>query len=88
MSFDLSPHLYKRLELRKIPRQVLEAVLETPEQVLIQEDGTKVYQSKFESSNGKTYLFRVFVNDSIEPARVKSVYKTSQINKYWRNDED
>ncbi|NJO74612.1 MAG: hypothetical protein HC833_13120 [Leptolyngbyaceae cyanobacterium RM1_406_9] len=39
MTFDLSPHLYKRLELRKIPLQVLEAVLETPEQVLIQEDG-------------------------------------------------
>jgi hypothetical protein len=88
MSFDLSPHLYKRLELRKIPLQALEAVLETPEQVLIQEDGTKVYQSRFEGSNGKTYLLRVFVNDSTDPARVKSVYKTSQINKYWRSDEN
>lgn len=32
MNLELSPHVYKRLEERGVPVQVLEAVLQTPEQ--------------------------------------------------------
>lgn len=84
MNFDLSPYLYKRLEERNIPVMVLDLLLEAPEQVLVQEDGTKVYQSKVVATNGKTYLLRAFVNDSVEPARVKTMYVTNKIKKYWR----
>lgn len=84
MSFDLSSHLYKRLEERGIPVMVLNLLLEAPEQVLVQKDGTKVYQSKVVATNGKTYLLRAFINDSVEPARVKTIYITSKIMKYWR----
>lgn len=83
MNFELSPHVYKRLEERGVPVQVLEAVLQTPEQTLVQEDGTKVYQSKVILTNNKTYLLRAFINDAVEPARVKSLYITSKIDKYW-----
>jgi len=84
MSFQFSVHVYQRLEERDIPIQALQLLLESPEQVLVQEDGTKVYQSKFVAGNGKTYLLRAFVNDRVEPSRVKSLYKTSKIQKYWR----
>ena len=84
MNFDLSPHLYRRLEERDIPVMVLSMLLETPEEVLVQEDGTKVYQSRIVAGNGKTYLLRAFINDSVQPARVKSIYVTSKIKKYWR----
>lgn len=82
MNFEVSPHVYERLEERNIPLQVLKLVLEAPQQVLIQGDGTKAYQSKVVMRN-KTYLPRVFVNDSVDPIRVKSVYLTSKIDKYW-----
>lgn len=83
MNFELSPHVYERLEERNIPLQVLKLVLEAPQQVLIQGDGTKAYQSKVLIGNNKTYLLRVFVNDSVDPIRVKSLYLTSKIDKYW-----
>ncbi len=34
--------------------------------------------------DGKSYLVRVIVNNTIEPAVVVTVYRTSKINKYWR----
>ncbi len=86
MNFEYSVHVYKRLQERGVPLQVLEAVLDAPEQVLIQKDGTKVYQSKVVVGNNKTYLLRAFVNDSVEPARVKSIYVTSKIRKYWNEE--
>lgn len=82
MNFELSPHVYEGLKERHIPLQVLKLVLEDAQQVLIQEDRTKAYQSKVVLRN-KTYLLRVFVNDSVDPVRVKSVYLTSKIDKYW-----
>ena len=84
MSFELSTHVYERLELRKISEADLLRVLNSPEQVLTQADGTKVYQSRL-TINGKVYLLRAFVNDAVEHNRVKSVYRTSQIKKYWRS---
>ena len=86
MNFELSIHVYERLAERDIPLQVLETVLESPEQVLVQEDGTKVYQSRFVAGNNKTYLLRAFINDSVKPARVKTIYITSKIKKYWREE--
>ncbi len=86
MNFELSTHVYERLQERNIPVQVLELVLEAPEQLLTQEDGTKVYQSKVTLNNNETYLLRAFVNTTVEPARVKSVYVTSKINKYWSTE--
>lgn len=84
MSFELSSHVYERLELRKISLEDLFDVLNFPEQVLAQRDDTKVYQSR-KTINGKIYLLRVFINDAVEPKRVKSVYRTSQVKKYWRS---
>ncbi|PIG93381.1 hypothetical protein [Gloeocapsopsis sp. IPPAS B-1203] len=88
MNFELSIHVYERLEERDIPIQILQILLETPEQILVQEDGTKVYQSRFLAANGKTYLLRAFINDSVDPPRVKSLYKTSKLKKYWREGDE
>ncbi len=86
MNFELSTHVYERLQERNIPVQVLELVLKAPEQMLTQEDGTKVYQSKVVLNNKETYLLRAFVNDNVEPVRVKTVYITSKIEKYWSTE--
>jgi len=43
------------------------------------------YQSHLDFGTGKLYLLRLFINTTIDPAVVITVYRTSQIKKYWRN---
>jgi hypothetical protein len=83
MNFQLSIHAQEELVERNLSLQVLELVLNQPEQI-VEEDNLKVYQGRFEATNGKTYLLRVYVNDQVDPARVVTVYRTSKIKKYLR----
>jgi hypothetical protein len=46
-------------------------------------DDITCYQSRVEISE-KTYLLRVMVNETMNPAVVVTVYRTSKIGKYWR----
>jgi hypothetical protein len=83
MSYRLSDHAIKQIGDREIPIVLLEQVIDSPEQVLEQSDGSKVYQSRVSGLNSKTYLLRVFINDIAIPRIVISVYMTSKVKKYW-----
>ncbi len=85
MKFRLSRHALEELRRRGIPRDLLEQVLQKPQQVLPERDGKKVYQSRVKFSEGKVFLLRAVVNDEAEPAVVITVYRTSKIEKYWRS---
>lgn len=61
--------------------------MESPEQVVLDNYGGTVHQSKFVADNGKTYVLRAFINDSVDPVIVKSIYVTSKIRKYWRKEQ-
>ncbi|MBE9193655.1 DUF4258 domain-containing protein [Gloeocapsopsis crepidinum LEGE 06123] len=80
MNFALTTHAQEQLAKRKLPLFLLLTVIEHPQQEF-EEDGVKVYQSQF-NYNGKTQLFRVFVNDSVDPMLVITIYVTSKIDKY------
>ena len=41
------------------------------------------YQSQVEI-NSRLYLVRVMVNETVTPAKVVTVYRTSKITKYWK----
>jgi hypothetical protein len=84
MRYVLSAHASQKLSLRGILPREVERVLVEPGQILEAPGVGQCYQSKFMASTGKMYLLRVFVNDAIDPAVVVTVYRTSQINKYWR----
>ncbi len=71
-------------ERRSIPRKFLESVLRNPQQIVEDKEGKKAYQSQFEFENGKIYLVRAIVADNTKPAIVVTVYRTSQIARYWR----
>ena len=71
------------MDKRKIPLQIVQLILDDPEQIL-EEDGLKVYQGTFTATNNKIYLARIYVNDSVNPRRVVTVYITSKIEKYRR----
>ena len=85
MNFKFSNHALEEMEKRKVPIFFVEAVLENPQQILRQDEDITIYQSQVDFGTGKLYLLRVFINATIDPAMVVTVYRTSQIKKHWRN---
>ena len=86
MRYRLLPHAREQMEERDIPLELVEQVLEHPEQIILQENGRKVYQSIVRLPSGARQLLRLIV---IERDRliVVTVYSTSQIRRYWRDEE-
>jgi len=85
MNFRISNHALEETGKRKIPISFVEEVLENPQQVFPQDEEITVYQSQLDFGTGKLYLLRLFMNTTIDPAVVITIYRTSQIKKYWRN---
>lgn len=68
---------------RQIPEDVVAKVLQTPGQIIEERGGRKAYQSLVDME-GKTYLVRAIVEEWVDPIAVVTVYRTSNIGKYWR----
>lgn len=84
MRFIISNHALSEMERRGIVREVLEPVLDNPQQVIKERNGRSAYQSKIMFGGGKMFLLRAIVMDEVDPAVVITVYRTSKIEKYWR----
>lgn len=84
MRFLISRHAEEEMVQRQIPRELLDSVLESPEQRVPQPGGGEILQSRFTSGDGKMYLLRTVVAAEKEPPVVVTVYRTSKIEKYWR----
>lgn len=84
MSFKFSRHVEDEIKRRNIPENVVESVLQNPQQIVEEYGDKKAYQSKVDFGEGKIYLLRVIVADNVDPAIVVTVYRTSKIKKYWR----
>jgi Domain of unknown function (DUF4258) len=85
MGFCISSRAEEERDRRGIPRELLDSVLKEPQQIVEGQEGEKVYQSQFKFENDKIYLIRAIVTDQTKPANVVTVYRTSQISKYWRD---
>jgi hypothetical protein len=86
MDFYITRHAEEQCERRGISIEILDAVLQNPEQVVEDEEGKRIYQSQVDFETGKTYLIRAVVSEKTKPAIVITVYKTSQISRYWRSE--
>ena len=64
--------------------ELLESVLKHPQQIASERGGMKAYQSKLDFESGKIFLLRAIIDDSVDPPVVVTAYRTSKINKYWR----
>ena len=84
MTFELSPHARDEIARRAIPLDLLESVLQNPQQVVSERIGRKAYQSQLDFGTGKIFLLRAIVEDAVDPVTVVTVYRTSKIAKYWR----
>ena len=83
MNYELSAHVQREMERRRIPLAIVEAVLASPGQRVAEQGDVVCYQSKVEI-NHRLYLVRAMVNETAKPAKVVTVYRTSKISKYWR----
>ena len=84
MKFKISQHASDEMLRRAIPSSLLDSVLYKTQQVVSEYGGKKAYQSMVDFGEGKIFLLRAIVDDTVEPAKVITVYRTSKISKYWR----
>ena len=82
--FKLSRHVREEMERRSIPLNLLESVLDIPQQIVSERGGKKAYQSQLDFGGGKIFLVRAIVDKTVAPPMVVTVYRTSKITKYWR----
>jgi len=84
MRSRISRHAQEEMERRGIPAVLVDEVLQHPGQIATERRGQKAYQSQLDFGGGRVYLVRAIVDDSVDPAVVVTVYRTSKISKYWR----
>ena len=77
MLFEFSLHSLEQIKLRSISKEIVELVLNEPDEVIIEADNQQVFQKNVEN-----YLYRVFINTNKNPSLIKTVYRTSKITKY------
>ena len=82
MVYRISRHARARMRLRGISEAEVDAVMNAPGQIVLEDDGRYAYQSKL-TSGGRTILLRAIVVDDVFPAVVVTVYTTTQVGKYW-----
>ncbi|MFZ4826471.1 MAG: DUF4258 domain-containing protein [Phototrophicaceae bacterium] len=84
INYELTDHAREEAERRGIPLALIDRVIRTPEQIIESYSGRKVYQSMVEI-DGKLYIVRAIVEET-HPLRIITVYRTSNIKKYWSNE--
>ena len=84
--YHITDHAQFEMERRQITEAEIAQVLSEPEQVEMVRPGRAVLQSRVAYGElGRTHLLRVFVDIDEEPAEVVTAYRTSKIEKYWRD---
>jgi hypothetical protein len=88
MKFTFSIHALEQLKVREISRKLVMEVFENPDQVYSKSDENEIvlYQSVFRKDTDETYLIRVFVNQIKSPNLVITAYRTSKVQKYWKDE--
>jgi hypothetical protein len=84
VKYKLSRRARQEMERRGISLDLLEQLLQTPQQIVAETRGRKAYQSTIDFGSGKKFLVRAIVADEHDPPVVMTVYRTSKVHKYWR----
>ena len=86
--YVITEHAAFEMERRGISDEMVRVILATPEQRLNVRAGRVVLQSRMCIAVLKRIcLVRVFVDVDRHPAEVVTVYHTSKILKYWREEQ-
>ncbi len=86
--YRFTDHARFQMQRRQISEHHVGRVLAAPEQTEKVRKGRMIYQSRIKLGEGaKTYLIRLILDIDREPPEVVTVYRTSKIEKYWRNEK-
>ncbi len=83
--YVVTEHAAFEMKRRSIDDATLRRVLATPEQRDSIRPGRDVLQTRV-TIDDREFLIRVFVDIDRTPANVVTVYRTTRIRKYWKND--
>jgi len=86
VSYIFTEHALRELRRRGLDQEDIDKVLKEPGQRFDVRPGRAVLQSKIRQA-GSEYLLRVFVDIDRSPAEVVTSYRTSKVDKYWRDNE-
>jgi hypothetical protein len=83
--YVIGDHARFEMKRRGISEEDVQTLVARPEQVLEIRPGRVVMQSRVTmKSSSKPYLMRVFVDVDRDTPEVVTVYRTSKVSKYWR----
>lgn len=82
MKFKISNHARMEMARRSIPIRILESVLDDPQQIVAERGNLKAYQSVVVFDDGRTFLLREIIDDTLKTAVVVTAYRTSKIDKF------
>jgi hypothetical protein len=86
-NYVLTEHALFEMRRRGLSGDAVRQVLASPEQRFDVRPGRVVLQSRITMGMpGKRYLVRVVADVDREPAEVVTVYRTSKIDRYWREE--
>lgn len=84
--YVITDHATFEMKRRGLSIELVQRVLENPEQRLAIRKGREVFQSRIQMDN-KHYVVRIFVDIDRTPPEVVTVYRTSKIDKYWEKNQ-
>ena len=85
MLYRISQHAQQQMATRDISNQSVDAVMQSPGQMLSEPEGRKCYQSLY-YRDGSRFLLRLIVAEDATPPVVVTVYYTKRVSKYWIED--
>ena len=85
VDFSIAPHAMVQMERRGLTVEMVRRVLTEPGQRQDVRRGRVVVQSRlWLGTLAREYLVRVFVDVDRRPPSVVTAYRTSKLDKYWR----
>ena len=86
-NYIVTSHAALEMGRRGLSRETVDRVMAAPEQWVEARTGRIILQSRiFMEDAGRIYLIRVFVDVDRNPCEVVTVYRTSKVSKYWREE--
>ena len=83
----ISNHAREQMAERGIPEEMVLEIIASPQQTVPQGEEKLIYQAvKYFEADEQHFLVRVFVNIIKQPNLVITVYRTSKITKYWKDE--
>lgn len=80
------PHAVERMLERELDSSLVLDIAENPQQ-LLEEEEVKIAQRRyFDGEARKEYLIRVFFKEQEGEKIIVSAYRTSKVQKYWKEE--